>query len=182
MIFVTLAVAVGLLAGDTAYTRYKMYVDWQEYRPEQYQVTVDKDGLLVFEYASDGRHGYRGYGYGFDNENGVFYNTPHISSWPQVFGPVEATNADAFRDIRLGDEKLVYVESITIDEQVFDEASGRYQWKEASFFIGAVKALERFRFSRAFLHDAKNSQKTNQMHPAFVSRVKVLSAGGIGGQ
>ncbi len=132
MTFVMLVVAVGLLAGGVAYARYKMYVDYQEYVPQQYKVSVNDDGLLVFEYASEGRHGYNGYGFGFGlgDDAGVFYLTPHISAWPQMFAPVEANTVDTFNFIRFQDGKLMHIESTTTDELVFDEITGNRRWKK----------------------------------------------------
>lgn len=129
--FIALALAVGLLAGGIAYAQYKMYIDWQEYMPQQYSLSINENGLLQFEYASDGSHGYLGYGYGFyQKEKGVFYLTPHISSWPQIFSKVDATRTDLFNDIRVRDGALVYVERIQGDELVFDEETGCQKWKE----------------------------------------------------
>lgn len=130
MTFVMLVVAVGLLAGGAAYVRYKMYVDYQEFVPQEYKVSVNDDGLLVFEYAFDGRHGYNGYGYGFGDDAGVFYLTPHISAWPQTFDLVETNTVDTFNFIRFKAGKLVHIESTTTDELVFDEISGNRQWKK----------------------------------------------------
>lgn len=130
MFFAALVAVVALLAGGITYIQYKMYVDWQAYRPQQYKVSVNKDGLLIFEYASDGQHGYIGYGYGFDAKDGAFYLTPHISSWAQIFSPVSASQVDAFTDIRMKDGKLVYVNTFENSDLVFNETSGRYQYDQ----------------------------------------------------
>lgn len=122
---------VTLIVGGVAYTRYKMYVDWIVAKPAEYNVFVDQDGLLVFEYISPERqHGSRGYGTSYDN--GICYFTPHISAWPQYFERLdERITYDFINSIRIKGGALVF--GLLDDEEhlVFDEFTGQYlpEWK-----------------------------------------------------
>lgn len=127
MIFV---VASGSLACGIAFAYYKMYDEWRAFTPEQCEVGVNNNGLLVFEYEPDARHEHLGYRFSFEKDTGVYYITPNISAWPLIFSKAQPVNTDVFSSIRLKNGELVYVDSYITDERVFDEFSGRYHFKE----------------------------------------------------